>query len=400
MYDILIKKYTPGWGGVVRIILWAVFFLWIAGFAIPKNLEENIVFKNSVKGKKITSMMLPSTDKRIVREDVAFDPDALNIAWVCDSSCVLTPPGKKIISPAADFYEFIPEEVLTRLSKRVPGRKFHIYFYGQLGSSLSDERALIPIVLAGHPDIIVFSANTTIVNETLALSTADQSKAVLSKIWLTRPETRLLPFVFVSPSLNLYAIFGEHLRSIREMTYFKTALSGTVDDTMEKPYDPVDEDERVSRDPHQQLFRFWLHFSPRKNFTSRGHLIPSLPDPQSYIYTIFEETIGALAASGIPTLIYATPVAPFCREDPDAGYVFAAREKELRLFKEHFKEARDLLIVDHIPDAVARKLIFKPLDIVHLENADALVAYLTEEVAKMVEMHNSKKGVKHEGLRH
>ena len=413
MYDILTKKYTPTWGSILRIALWTVFFIWMAGFAIPKNLEENVAFKNSIKGSRITSMMPLYTDRRLMREDIVFSPDTLNIAWVCDSSCLLSPVGNTTLSPDVSYYKFIPEEVSKALSKRFPGRKIHVYLYDELGPFPPDEQALVEKIISSRPDIIVFSDNVLRSYDPFSLFARDQSRPALTKIWLRQPGMRLLPFFLISPATNFYALVGEHLRSIREMTYFKAAFSDTVSDNM-RIFSAVPAEDgtgagkqaMIPDDPAPALRRFWIKYldtiDPAVKADERRlkNPIPSLPDPQTYIYAVSEETIAALANSGIPTLVYPMPLAPFYREDANVGYKIEAYEQEMRLLQRRYKDNHALLIIDRIPDLIIKEITFKPQDVAHMENAESLIPYMTKEVEKMVIIYNSRKEVKDEALRH
>jgi hypothetical protein len=413
MYDLITKKYTPTWSGILRIALWTAFFLWIAGFAIPQiHEDEDVNFKNSMKGKSITSMLpLNYMDRRIVREDVAFQPDTFNIAWLCDSTCLLAPLGKEVVSTWADYYGFIPEEVSKRLSKLFPGRKIHIYFYTELGSYPPDKQAQVSKVLASHPDMIVFNVNTIREYDTFSLFLREKSKPALSKIWLEESGLRILPFILISPATNLYAIIDDYFRSIREMPPFKASFghklhdskaSSSLSDKRNEAEEKIKQENTMPDDPAIALKHFWITFLDSAAFKKmKGpykYFIPGLPDPETYIYTISEDTIKTLAESGIPTLVYPIAIAPFYQEDISAKYRLDACEKELSALKEHYKNNPDLLIIDRIPNSVSKEITFKPQDTVHLEKADAFISYMTDNIKKMIIMHDHEQEVKHEEL--
>ncbi len=175
MDETLLKDYPATWRGILRIALWTIFFLWAAGLAIPKDLKEKVAFDKAVRGKSITSMLPFYADRRLVREDVVFDPKALNIAWICDSSCLVTGADRTILWPDDDDFGFIPEEVVKRLSRLYPSRKIRMYLYAQLGPFPSDGEVLAERVMAAKPDIIIFHVNLIRAYDTFGLPARQNS---------------------------------------------------------------------------------------------------------------------------------------------------------------------------------------------------------------------------------
>lgn len=410
MYELIGKKFTATWGGILRISLWTIFFIWAAGFIMPRDMKETLSFK-SAEGPGLTPMLSYFPDQRLMREDVSFDPTAVNIAWVCDSTCVLAPHDKKVSLPDADYYTYTQQSVLKNLVGRFPGKKIHIYLYAALGTFPADQQAMISKVLSQQPDVVVFHLNILSIYNVNNFNIRDRSKPTLEKLWLKSPQMRILPFALVPPAQQLYVVTNGFLPAVREMVRYKSGLRDDVKRGAEdsegkgatkKPVKGNDTQQAI--DPLRQLGIFWRLHDPAISMTRGGvrvEIYPGLPDPSSYSYITNAETLKALAESGIPSLAYPTVLAPFYRKDPAVALRLRSIGRTLHDMQEVYKGSR-LVVVDRIPDGVADKVSFKYGDPTHQEEGGdaAFISYLSDRIAAAIEEADELKRGKHAKVSH
>ena len=111
-------NYKATWPGLLRIIGWMVFFLFLASVIIPRP-PIDVPLQNQLEGTRIIPMNMETSDPRWVRNDIDAFPKTgyKNIAWIAESSVVYTETekqGDRVLRKT----KYLPDKVNRLLEKK------------------------------------------------------------------------------------------------------------------------------------------------------------------------------------------------------------------------------------------------------------------------------------------
>ncbi len=373
----LVPFFEPNWGSVIRIGFWCLLFLWLFGKAVPP-LPERIPLQ-SATASALVPMLTIFDDHRTVRDDYRPDSKKLHIAWISDSSGVVSPQDVKLSQMSASDYDLIPSHVAADLQKRHALRDFDMPLYLRLGSRPLDNLVFALRALQDKPDLIVMNVNPVwtfghyqIMNQSTSLNLAPSVWATMPSLWYMIP-------LFCSPAENLWALVGRHVDILREALPFK--------DYLEQKYEASLKALGVYAGPAPLVLgvpllgiKFWiveniLHGDASGVLDKTGKLNAMLYDVQlirrsapgddrSFATIAFHDLLDALKASGVPVLIYAHPVSDFFYDNPDTNTKIKAMQDFLAQTNDRLKGSR-IRIISSIPEPVRKSIAFRKNDGYH-----------------------------------
>lgn len=396
MYEKLFENYEVTWKGLLRISLWFVFFLWLFGALMP-DLKEKAFLDLATKRANVTPMIAAPNDPRQVRQDIADDPKKINIAWIGDSSIAKLAPGKAYdaTTPEPEF-TLLPSDVADVLAKRHGLRDLDIRLYALFGMHAMDAMFLCMEALDHKPDMLVLAVNPVFVYSRFKSVAQRRSLNQLPRFWPAHP--RMWPWYFVlsSPSQNAWAAAGYHFKIIRNASLYRRSMAGSekkkeAGGNIGKGKAP----EKKEAAGAAATQAFWiLHqmrldgyfrkqeqvgFIPPRDLYNEivAHSVPG--DDAYYPEEILDYTLEVLKESGIPAIVYLTPIDPASITNGDMmkrmKVIYAALRKKGRAYK-----GTNVTVLDRTPDRYMKNITFQQTDGIHLVKETGLTDFLSEKI--------------------
>jgi hypothetical protein len=356
---------TPG--SLLRVAIAAALFLALLGLAAtpgrgweePTGSESRIV------------MTAPFGDPRGFRATTpARLADELRIAWIGGSSLLIHQAG-------SSERAFLPERVLDAIRAEA-GESPRVLDY-VLNAQRAFESWICTLdALRRDPDIVVVTLNPLFVYNTRAplfrrwlLGAAAQRL-----VWAPRAWPELL--AFAEPSDLAWASLSGVFPAVRD----RAVLGGR--------FARVPELLRLRVVTHDQPLQFWEHAAQRRlgapvlGWQEAALLRHQNTAPGSANDRLLDRLLGALADSGLPSLVYVAPVAPEVMADARMRAAVEAVEAQLAGKRARFNSPR-LQIVSENPSHTLAGMRFA--DLVHLEDESGeLPAWLAAQVLALREV--------------
>lgn len=394
--------YKPSTFGNIRIGLWTIFFLVLAGFYLPEK-ESALPFSENVRGLPVEPRVTLPSDPAFVSDKGAKTKAALNIAWISDSSSVIYKPGAKFL----DFSKMgenglLPLQTLDEF-KRQGVTDPHIDLYIRLSLRSLEAYTLTRLALEADADLIVLTLNPFFVFNDHAVFKGQSHFARASQIWIKDAAAWPWLALFPSPSDHLWALIGRRFHVLSGAPAFagdvqnlKSAVWAKVFPTLKGQDDQsrsVDQGEGLK----ENSMIFWvtqkyLNGDLSKLVNEKNEAVNSKWYRQlirlnnleegSFNHAIMLRTLEAIKASGKKALIYLAPVSENLRDDPAAWDEYRAIKEKLEGFRQAYGD-QNISIVTEIPDEALEGSLFVKDDDVHLNAAGKFPEFLAANIKKL-----------------
>lgn len=396
--------YKPSAFGNIRICLWAIFFLVLAGLYLPEK-ESSLPFSENVRGLPVAPRVTLPSDPAFVTEQGALTTDGLHIAWISDSSSVIYKPGAKFL----DFSKMgenglLPLQTLDEL-KRQGVTDPHMDLYIRLSLRSLEAYTLTRLALEADADIIVLTLNPFFVFNDHAVFKGQSHFARASQVWISDAPAWPWLALFPSPSDHLWALIGRHFKVLSDAPAFAgdvQILKSSIWMTIFAPLNGRDDQTR-SGDSGEGLKEnsmiFWvtqkyLNGDLSKLVNEKNEAVNSKwyrqlirlnnLDENSFNHIILLRTLEAIKASGKRALIYLAPVSENLRDDPEAWEQYRAIKDKLDGLSQAYG-GKNISIVTEIPEEALAGSVFVKDDDVHLNAAGKFPQFLAASIKKIVD---------------
>lgn len=392
-----IPFYTPTWPALIRSVLWCFFFIWLAGRVVPP-LTEDIPLQEATKGSNVIPMLTIFDDHRTLRQDFTPDPKKRHIAWITDSSGFVIPKGEQFeTAPPEDFHTMARAAAQILETKRQM-KDFDVEIYPRLGMRPVDSLVFALLAVKQNPDIIVMPVNLVWTFSHYQIANKTSSFNLAPKLWVQHPELWYMIPLFCSPTQLMWAGVGSHFDIIEKASPFKNYMSKKYGTSSAVP---------VALGLPKTNVWFWIVMNIlsgdaekvvndksklQTNMLYReviGHNVPG--DERSFANLSFRHTLDIFRDSGIPVLIYTSPVSNYFYGFPET----AAKIKETEDFLEKANrelEGSGIRIIAKVPEDVRKSMEFRKNDGFHTDDPGKLNAYLADQIWLMM---NQKQDTKH-----
>jgi hypothetical protein len=420
IYVRLLRGYKASWPGLFRIGFWCLLFLWAFGSFIPQPLPESVPSGRALAGTNVIPFQSFPNDSRGVREDVTPHRTKINIAWIADSGSLVTPQGKSLHGKNLEtvraqgglFFRqdvrYLPLLVAGRLRDKFGLTDFDINLYLELGRRPFTTLLYTLQAIDDKPEAIVISLNPIWMFSSYQFYRIRESLAMAPTLLVSHPDLWQLIPLFVTPSQDLLALLGNRFRILREAPPYKRFLVLGKNYVEARPADflalniaapwilPKALVPLMEKQPPRSLTQ---SSSKGRAASGNGTLIslkafPALvdftaaPTVDTFSLQAFAAMVQALKNSGIPALIYTSPL-----DDP--FYADADSREKLYRIKAYLAvvakalEGTNVRIIPSLPEDVRKTIGFIPEDGFHQWNQGKLDTYLAGQIQGVLDKHLS-----------
>jgi hypothetical protein len=397
-------QYQASFWGLLRIGLWCLAFLLLAGFLLPTPLPEDIPFTTAAKNAPVIPMVTIADDHRFIRADSPLAPSKLNILWISDSTSIVIAANKNFQTAAENDTRILPTLVAKELEEKYGLKNFDIHFYIQLGLRPLDNLVFSLEALHQKPDMIVMSFNYIYDFNPYKVIGQNAPLSLLPENFITKPELWPLIPLLASPADNLWAFGGRNLPIIRDAEPFKHYLEKNFL-APNSPWAQEKIQQNAKFDSPLNNVRFWaitqlLHSDAAPIMQADGRpsqkklneqLMASsvLFNNDSFSTESTSRIIKYYRESNIPVLLYMMPL-------DNSYYKNAATAAVIKNVKNYMDAAAavpggKLHIISEIPASVRRTMKFRPIDGVHILTPGHFAQYLTEQIWQQIQKNHLQK---------
>ena len=365
--------------GLLRIAAWTLLFLWALGVVLPPGslAPSDVPFQDRVRGDRVVPMALAASDPRAFRDFASRNGAPFRIAWLGSSSIRISHLRTRDGGPGT-AETFLPVEVANRLD-RIDERDVEVGMYFMIGARLFDEYLSLLHALEQSPDFVVVTLNPFWLFNNYAISGRSNLYGDAAPRASTRPDSWGTLLALASPAQILWGVVSPILPALRDRwTYnqiLTTVLGGLRLFSVSPDQGPTD---------GVQPIRFWVHFRLMNGAGPAGRiewqksiLALSDPDEETGSKRVLRMMLSALRESGVPALVYLSPVAPEILADPVTAEKLARVEETLGDVAAEF-ENNSLRVLNVNPSRHLEPMPFR--DLVHLTEAGPLTRYLAGQI--------------------
>lgn len=375
---------TPG--SLLRVALAAALFLALLGRAATPGPGWN----GPVTSASRIGMTAPFGDPRGFRATTpARLADELRIAWIGGSSLLIHQTG-------SSENAFLPERVLDAIRAEAGGTP-RVLDYALNAQRIFESWICTVDALRRDPDLVVVTLNPLFVYNTRAplFRRALLGAAAQRLVWTPQAWPELLAFAepsdlawaalaSVFPAVRDRAVLGGRFARAPSLLRLHAPAEGAAFDALRA--------RRARRgvEAYDQPLQFWEAAAQRR----RGG--PALDWQEAILLhhqdtargsandRLLDQLLGALADSGVPSLVYVAPVAPKVRSDARMRAAIEAIETRLAEKRARFGSPRLRIVSDNPSHALAG---MRFADLVHLEDeSGALPAWLADQLLALREV--------------
>jgi hypothetical protein len=404
----ILTFYEPSLEGVLRSLLWCLLFLVLFSAATPRlprqmPLETLSAAEDLAKGGKIIPRLTAKDDHQTVLDGYSPDPRKRHIAWITDSAGLVLAPDKNFFTAAPEDFSPLAKFVARELESRHGMRDFDIPLYLRVGIRPMDFLVLSLLALREKPDLIVMPINHVWFFSHYQVANPNSFFNLAPELWLSRPELWSKIPLFCSPAQDLWALLGSRLAIIRDAVPVKKALDKDHSGLFHWLYGGAAVPAR-SPDPDANVgllqlnlrrgATFSLHDASGKtqmNLVYRAVMDRNSPQAEnSFATAAFFELISILKESGVPVLIYDSPLA-------DYFYGFPATAAKIRETQEFLESTAkglsgtNVRIIARVPEPVRRSITFRKNDGFHADDPGNFSAFLADQIWLMLKQAEDKK---------
>jgi len=359
----------PSWATLLRISLWTMVFLGLASLVLPEPVPVPS-FRGKTADPNVHMMLTDSTDPNWAMDAQShFPADELSLVWVSGSSGKLaTPPP----------YSFLADEALTELRKG--GRPASGYLYYLESARVVNIYAAVQDAIRRKPDVMVIDIDPLWVYNPWSVFKFTSVFNAGSRYWWNAHDWPL-QFLFVSPRNHLWGLGGKYVprSSLRRLQNWYQA-------------EHVSNSIAGSGGGLTQGITFWVQHRPNPKNTSGRHpeginywqeqaLERVDTDPKYWGPFFVENLFNLVDASGIPTVIYISPVADEALQYDAARAAYMAVQNAVA--EQGKKHANDhLQVVTKYPDKIRKSFVHA--DYIHLRDAGLFTRLLAQRIVEVV----------------
>lgn len=390
----------PTWGGVARICLWCVFFLWLAGFAVPAT-PEDVPFAIATHGTPVVPMVTIADDSRFLREDKPIDSRKLNIAWITDSTGIILGPNVTFATRTEESTKLLAAQAALFLQNKYGMNNLSIRLYAQLGMRPIDKLIFFLNAVRNKPDLIVMYMNDLYDFGHYKTYSSNAPITLLPPTFAGYPS--LWPYIplLSSPTTDALLLMGNHLRVIREAVPFKRYIEKKYLERIKILSNPAAAQVRFDLPFNDSAF--WICYKilgGNVSLVQDGHggVSPSLltkyfirgatpGHPHSIATQVINMMMRISNEKKIPVLIYMMPL----REDYFQNPISKDRLSDIAHYVQSLSanpNNRYVTVIPHIPTSVMDTLVFRNEVGTHLLSSGTLPDFLAGRIRDELEKYH------------
>jgi hypothetical protein len=401
----ILTFYEPSLKGVLRSLLWCLLFLVLFSAAtprLPRQLPRETLSaaEDLADGGKIIPRLTAEDDHQTVLDGYSPDPRKRHIAWITDSAGLVLASDKHLFTAKPEDFSPLAKFVARELEGRHGMRDFDIPLYLRPGIGSVDFLVLSQLALREKPDLIVIPINQVWFFSHYQVAKSSSFFNLAPELWLLRPELWSMIPMFCSPLQDLWALLGSRLAIIRDAVPVKKALEKDYSGLFhwlygaDAPATNSGSDVVLLQLNLRRGATLDLHDASGKaqmNLVYRAVMDRNSPQAEnSFATAAFFELISILKESGVPVLIYDSPLA-------DYFYGFPATAAKIRETQEFLESTAkglsgtNIRIIARVPEPVRRSITFRKNDGFHADDPGNFSAFLADQIWLMLKQAEDKK---------
>lgn len=378
--------YQATWTGLARIAAFTLFFLWWAGKCLPLAPDE-IPHAATFEKTKVIPMMTNAADARYVT-DIIPEKKGRTIAWITDSTGALFPADKPI--PEAKISEVHP--IALNISEKLQ-QNHQILLYLQTGMRAIGSQAAVAAAIRAKPDLIVLNVNPV---WGFSLVEPQNRKNIYNTIpadWARNKTT--LPWVLqlASPANILSSFVGAEFDVLRKAYAYRSGFDQKFLGKIPVPVDTRSLEQTASNSVFWGIIAEGEGYNPdfyledgklKVRAWYRQLLKRSDTSGMGFSENAFAATLHEIEKSGIPAIIYLSPVSDMlAKKDPAVWKSLGDIRDYMEQAAERYKN-NGIRIIPAIPSTVHKNLSFRLDDGAHLVVSAPLEDYLAGEIGAIL----------------
>ncbi len=401
--------YTATWPGVIRILLWALLFLYLGGSLLPERKRE-VPFSENVGGLPVTPRVTLPSDPEFVDQSLpSAEKIKKRIAWISDSSSVIYRPGAKFLDfTTMKENSLLPLKTLEIIDASEPGT-YGIDLYLRLSLRSLESYTLTALALENKPDVVVLTLNPFFVFNSHAFFKGDSHFARASGVWAEHTSSWPWLLTLTSPADHLWSLLARRLNVFAKAPLFAKDVAELKQGFWNSIFPELKGSGVSILPPSEENLKenamiFWvvqryLRGDLSKIVNEKNEAINSLWyrqlirlsdfDANSLNRVALEKTLRLLKASGVKAIIYLAPVSDAIREDAVAWEYYQSVKAAVRDIGAAYDDDRIGVIADMPPEKLSSSL-FVSNDDVHMEDEGDFDLFLAEEILKLSEYNTDK----------
>lgn len=396
--------YQPSWLGCLRIFIWSVLFLILAGSILPEH-KMVIPFEDNVQALSITPMITLPSDPMFIRkkDSIVHQDKKPKIAWISDSSSVLYKPGAKFLdfSKMAEN-ELLPVKVLTYLNVNgFPNAQMDLYLRLSLRSL--EAYTLTIAALEQKPDMVVLTLNPFFVFNDHAIFKGKSHFPRASKIWSGHWENGALILLFCAPRdhfwnliISKFNIFTKAPAYAQDIAKQKHKLWYAVFPELNGLLNQTEITQHSEEKLKENALIFWvvqrqLKGDIRPLVNEKNEAINAIWYRQlirlsalndiSWNSVLLDMILQAIQQSGVKAVLYLAPVSQELHQDITAWERYEKIKEKLNEIAKRYGD-ENINIITNIPNEVLKDAVFVKDDGVHMQAEGDLDIFLARQIAK------------------
>lgn len=391
--DFIFARKTD-WPSLLRIIFWAVFFLYNASATLPE-VQENNLYARAVAGTRVTPVTTIDNDPRFIRDDLPLPTkNGVRIAWITDSTGVIYLPDRSILNTMYADLKFISVHVLKLLEEKRGLKDASIDISPILAVKTIENLSAVAALIETRPQMIVMSLNPTWIFYGYEILSKKAFLNKASALWIKHSETWPWMLMIASPVNHLWALAGQHFKIIRQSTLYKPMFQPP----------PPEEDGTKKKQSRKKISDtiFWVCSSSTKEncetilIADQKHNMEfvyneffKLSDPASNGFAAWslQNTLDILEKSGIPTLIYTAPASEKIKKDAEAYKKILLINDAISGLRKKY-EGTNIRIIDRIPENIQRSATYLNNDNFHIVAPGKLDDFLADEIWHTIQQYH------------
>lgn len=388
--------------GLIRIALWTMAFLTLAGLYLPEK-STNMPFSENVQGLPITPLVTLPSDPQFIKPKTELEKN-LNIAWISDSSSVIYRPGAKFLDfSTMSENRLLPAQTVDAL-KQQGMTDLHMDLYIRLSLRSLEAYTLTQLALQNDADLIVLTLNPFFIFNNHSIFKGESHFARASQTWAHDYTVWHWLALFPSPSDHLWATLGSRFSIITDAPSLAENVQNTKAELWKAAF-PLLKEQPDQKPPggsaeglKENAMIFWvtqryLKGDLSKLVNDKNEAVNSKwyrqlirlndLDTNTFNHEILIRTLENIKASGKKALIYLAPVSENLHDDQTAWERYQDIKEKLNQFKKSYEDPKVAIIID-IPPEVLKGSVFVKDDDVHLNAAGKFPEFLAGHIASLV----------------
>lgn len=390
------------WGGIARIMLWALAFLYAAGALLPKP-DEPMPFMGGAATKDVRAVATIPEDPRFVR----FPPRhaGLNIQWINDSTGAIFRTD-----PDMPFGGYTDTQLVAALARDAIAQKTG----SDIGIDANIQPDMGPVemyssvaaAIAQKPDMIVLSVSPYWVFNGYEIVKRQAHLNTAPALWAQHMASWPWLITLASPANNLWAMAAAHIPVIRDSSAYRGIVERRKMMLPQKLRPATAAGVDLSSGTRSTL-GFWVcegalkgdcdairdDSGKRVNLrTWYGQMMDiSELDGHGMTQAAFAKTLSILHDSGIPSLVYRIPVPKEMTDNPGSRAQIDKIEAVMQAYAAQYKDS-NIHIVPQVPEDIVATATFRENDnSAHMTDAGQYPAWLAGRVADILQERNTGK---------